>query len=329
MKLNSFVKKVIDAIESQEVKNLFDILKICGSLKENTSNSIDKVLSQQILKEIHESIWIIEYLEKNDYLKTIDTNEKFELRIGNDDFLNIYGDLRAWTERRILKTPLLKEFIENGYLKKEEAMKLAALKQQKLEKKEGAQRFKIERKFTLVALIISSVTLLTTSLVSFWGIQIQNQALIDNRNNIEITRNSLNEQIKRWNKQDETTFEGKKELLDNEWIDTNRRMYVFSIDIAVFEEAYFSDTPHEKKIAVRIYDLWDITAAKIEIDGIKDEEDLQNAWLDLNRFKFVFEPMDKKISEIRTYREDHQKEILLALRDLINETIKNVDKLSS
>jgi len=75
-----------------------------------------------------------------------------------------------------------------------------------------------------------------------------------------------------------------------------------------------------------IFDLWDLTIKTVDTDLIKTEKQLEDAKLVLAKFEFIFQPANKRVQVMRSYPKKDQKEIILAIRELLVDWISSIEE---
>ncbi len=134
----------------------------------------------------------------------------------------------------------------------------------------------------------------------------------------------ITDQEHRWMLEDEKSFNIEKISLERYLIDLHRGLYPFSFDMAVLEEEFYPKLAHNEKIAVQIFDLWELTAGLVDVDKIDNPEDLEEAKLTIAKYEFFYKPVNERIQVMRNYPKDQQKEILESMKGLINDWLKNI-----
>ena len=132
-------------------------------------------------------------------------------------------------------------------------------------------------------------------------------------------------QQQRWEKIDKDSFESQVVVLEREIISLNREVYTFAFDMAVLELELTPKIKHEHKISVRIFDLWELTANTIDTETITTKPQLEKAKLVLAQFEFFFSPVNQRIQAMRGYPKPQQKEMLSAMKGLLDDLLKELD----
>lgn len=136
--------------------------------------------------------------------------------------------------------------------------------------------------------------------------------------------NQTQSQIDRWTELDRIDFEGEKILLETEILSLQRETYAFSIDMASLEKILDTHDSDENTIAHRIWDWWDLTIDNINVEKITNKLELADAKLDIERYKFFFTPVDNRLKVMRSYPKEQQKDIVIAMREMLQNSINDI-----
>lgn len=131
-------------------------------------------------------------------------------------------------------------------------------------------------------------------------------------------------QVERWAELDRIDFEGEKKLLETEILSLQRETYAFSIDMASLEKILDTHDSDENTIANRIWDWWELTMDDINADLITNKLELAEARLNIERYKFFFSPVDNRLKVMRSYPKEQQKDIVIAMREMLQSSIDDI-----